>query len=289
MTAPRGRPELVEQLTEGIARLTTSEDWKRFLDVQSRFHRYSFANALLIGAQRPGATRVAGFHTWRRMGRSVRKGERALWILAPLVYRRSRDGDAGDGDGGGGGAGGGGGRPAGERVIRGFKWVPVFDADQTEGDELPAACHRLAGDDPGGLYAELEALAHSIGFSVESCALAGGVNGDCSHDLSRIRVEVANAPAQRAKTLAHEIAHALLHQSFDDRWLAELEAESTAYVVCAARGLDTGDYSFGYCASWAAGGERAVAAIRACGERIQRTAATILRAGAADGAVELAA
>ena len=103
-------------------------------------------------------------------------------------------------------------------------------------------------------------------------------NGDCTHSEHRIRVETRNTPAQRVKTLAHEIAHALLHEQFDSRALAELEAESTAYVVCQSLGLDSSDYSFGYVATWAGGGEQAIAGIKASCERIQRTAATILRA-----------
>ena len=79
------------------------------------------------------------------------------------------------------------------------------------------------------------------------------------------------------KTLAHEIAHALLHEKFDSRALAELEAESTAYVVCQALGIDSGDYSFGYVATWAGGGDQAIAGIKASCERIQKSAATILR------------
>ena len=79
------------------------------------------------------------------------------------------------------------------------------------------------------------------------------------------------------KTLAHEIAHALLHERYKDRALAELEAESTAYVVCQALGIDSSDYSFGYVATWAGGGEQAIAGIKASCERIQRSAAAILR------------
>ncbi len=78
------RDHLLDTLTEGIEALTTSEAWRAHLAVQGRFHRYSFSNALLICAQDPGATRVAGFATWKKLGRSVRKGERAIWILAPM-------------------------------------------------------------------------------------------------------------------------------------------------------------------------------------------------------------
>ncbi len=259
MTGSDRHAKCINQLAEGIARLTTSGEWRRYLEFQSRFHRYSFNNVLLIAAQCPGATQVAGFRAWRGLGRFVRAGEKAIWILAPIVYR-----------------------PQGlvedesERVVRGFKFVPVFDVAQTDGAELPSVCNQLVGDDPDGHFARLVEVAGSLGFAVEDHVLAGSINGDCSHDDRRIRIETRNAPAQRLKTLAHELAHALLHEGFADRALAELEAESTAYVVCRALGVDSGDYSFGYVATWAGGGEQAVAAVRASCGRIQRAAAAIL-------------
>ena len=263
MTARNNHPELIEKLTEGISNLTSSEQWQRHLDLQSRLHRYSFGNVLLIAGQCHQATRVAGFNAWRKLNRSVRKGEKAIWILAPMVYKNA-DADAEDRED--------------DRVIRGFKWVPVFDVAQTEGEELPSVCIRLSGDDPAGLYATLLTVARSIGFDVQDHEFDGSTNGDCSHGEHRIRVEARNTPAQRAKTLAHEIAHALLHERFDDLALAELEAESTAYVTCQALGLDSSDYSFGYVATWASGGDQAIAGIKASCGRIQKTATTILRA-----------
>ena len=82
---------------------------------------------------------------------------------------------------------------------------------------------------------------------------------------------------ERVKTLAHELTHALLHEHYENRALAELEAESTAYVVCHAMGLDSGDYSFGYVATWAGGGDQAIAGIRSSCDRIQKSAAFILQ------------
>ncbi len=111
---------------------------------------------------------------------------------------------------------------------------------------------------------------------MERAELPGTTNGDCVHARRRIRVECRNRPAQQVKTLAHELAHALLHEGTTDRSLAELEAESTAYVVCRSLGLDSGDYSFGYVACWAGGGPEAVAAITSSGRAIQRAASTIL-------------
>ncbi len=261
MTAKNNHPELIEKLTEGISNLTSSEEWQHYLDFQSRFHRYSFGNVLLIAAQSHEATRVAGFNAWQKLNRFVRKGEKAIWILAPMVYRNA---DAEDGED--------------DRVIRGFKFVPVFDVAQTDGEELPTVCNRLDGDDPSGHYATLLTVASSIGFTVNDHEFDGSTNGDCSHSEHRIRVESRNTPAQRVKTLAHEIAHALLHEKFDSRALAELEAESTAYVVCQALGIDSSDYSFGYVATWAGDGDQAIAGIKASCERIQKSAAAILRA-----------
>jgi len=261
MTATSNRPDLLAQLTEGISTLTTSEQWQRFLDFQGRFHRYSANNVLLISMQRHEATQIAGFNAWRKMGRFVRKGEKAIWILAPMVYKQDSEAEGAEA----------------LRVIRGFKAVPVFDAAQTDGEELPTVCTRLAGDDPEGLFGRLAGLATSLGFTVEDAELPGSVNGDCSHVEHRIRIEVANSPAQRVKTLAHELAHALLHESYEDRSIAELEAESTAYVVCQVLGVDSSDYSFGYVATWAGGGDKAIAAIKASCERIQKTAAAILQ------------
>jgi hypothetical protein len=261
LTAKNNHPELIEKLTDGITKLTTSEEWQHYLDFQSRFHRYSFGNVLLISAQCHEATQVAGFNAWRKLNRFVRKGEKAIWILAPMVYKNAEAEDS---------------EP--DRVIRGFKFVPVFDVAQTDGEELPSICNRLDGEDVAGHFATLVTVAQSIGFTVEDHEFGGTTNGDCTHSEHRIRVETRNTPAQRVKTLAHEIAHALLHETFDSRALAELEAESTVYVVCQALGIDSSDYSFGYVATWAGGGDQAIDGIKASGERIQKSAATILRA-----------
>jgi antirestriction protein ArdC len=261
--------DLFSQLEIGITRLTSSDAWRDHLTFQSRFHRYSYGNVLLIASQDRWATQVAGFHTWRRLNRRIRKGEKAIWILAPMVAKRraSFDGDDGDDDDSGGGR---------EKVIRGFKFVPVFDIAQTVGEDPPTISTRLSGDDPDRSYDRFLAVARSIGFVVEDHVFDGTTNGDCSVSQRRIRVDSRNSPAQRVKTLVHELAHALLHESMDDRALAELEAESTAFIVCGKIGMDTSEYSFGYVATWAGGGEQALALIKTSCQRIQKAAAIIL-------------
>jgi antirestriction protein ArdC len=264
------RSALLIQLSDGIAALTDSDRWRRHLEYQGRFHRYSFGNVVLITSQFPDATRVAGFRTWQKLGRTVRRGEKAIWILAPMVSRKRTVAVRNESD-----------AAEDHRGIYGFRCVPVFDVSQTEGEELPGVCHKLAGDDHVGGLARLTPVATFLGYSVEFTTLDGAVNGDCNFDLRRIRVERRNSAAQQVKTLAHEFGHALLHHEQKHHQpealrRAELEAESTAFVVCRHLGLDSADYSFGYVATWAGGGAEAVAGIKRSCERIQLAAGTIV-------------
>jgi antirestriction protein ArdC len=261
--------ELLATLADGVADLTSSTAWRAWLDVQRRFHRYSWGNTLLIAAQCPDATRVAGFHAWLRLGRHVRKGEHGIAILAPVVPRlRVVDADSGD-----------------ERWVAGrphaFRVAHVFDVSQTDGEELaPPPVTRLEGGDPKDWYTQLRDVAHSLEFTVEEDYLPDDVNGDCNHALRQIRIEVRNGQRQQVKTLAHELGHAILHADRAGlcREQAELEAESVAYVVCARLGIDTSEYSFGYLAVWAGGGEQARRAIAESAQRIQTAAHRVLDA-----------
>jgi hypothetical protein len=258
---------LLEELSVGIADLTTSEKWTQYLDVQSKFYRYSPNNVMLILLQNPYATRVAGYRAWQALDHQVMAKESALRILAPMTYKRDDS-------------------PEGEssREIRGFKLVPVFDISQTEGPDLPDIVSKLEGLAPEGVFVRLTEFAQGIGFRVERPeSLDSGANGDTSHSEGRIRVVSSNSDAQQAKTLAHEIGHALLHDPGVEatkelaRGLKELEAESAAYVICTALGMDTSDYSFGYVAGWAGGAPEALQGIKASTGRIQRAATAVLK------------
>lgn len=247
---------LVEQLREGVSELRSSERWAAYLSAQAKFHNYSFGNVMLIAHQNAEATQVAGFHRWLELGRHVVKGEKAIWILAPMVAKDKETGDA---------------------VVRGFKAVAVFDVAQTDGAELPEANSLLAGEDPAGVFAALSAYARSLGFEVVvDMRRTDGANGFCDHAERLIWVREDRSPAQQVKTLAHEIAHAILHQDRGAlaRDVVELEAESVAYVVCAALGIASDDYSFGYIAEWA--GDQVDKALKASATRIQKTSDHIL-------------
>ena len=290
------RETAMAKLTEGIAHLSTSTEWLAYLDIQRRFHKYSFNNTLLIGMQCPTATRVAGFKKWIEMGRMVRKGEKGIGILAPMIGRRKASGDEiVDSD-----------EP---KVIHGFGIAHVFDISQTDGDPIPEAprVSEITGDSPQGASNALEAVARGLGYTVEFCPAreimaSGEASGICEFIAKRIRVADHLSPAGALKTLVHEIAHATLHNKraagvplapgiehdFITRSTAELEAESVAYCVCAELGVDTSQYTFAYVTGWA--GKEAVEVLRGAGSRIQHATAAILDGIAAvRGEVEVAA
>jgi len=268
--------ELHEQLSATVETLVTSEDWQAMLAVAARFHRYSASNVMLILAQRPTATRVAGYKRWQSMGRQVRKGERSIAILAPCVYRRrpvdEREAET---------------HPALAKVLRGFTVAHVFDVDQTEGEPLADVRPELLdGAGVDGLWDGLAALVGAAAFTLErgDCS---GANGRTDYGARTVRVRDDVAPAQAAKTLAHELGHVLLHDASrvnSGRELAEVEAESVAYVVCQAVGLDTAGYSLPYVAHWSNG---AAPLVRTTAERVVTAARQILDGlGFADPAAE---
>ncbi|NNN20842.1 MAG: ImmA/IrrE family metallo-endopeptidase [Acidimicrobiales bacterium] len=163
-----------------------------------------------------------------------------------------------------------------EEHLIGFRSVPVFDISQTEGKELPEVCQRLVQE---GFDLDLQLFkeaANFIGFYVEEISIGDGSNGDCTHAIKRIRIEESNSSAQKCKTMAHELTHAILHENFHDRALAELEAESAAFLICNEIGIDSSTYSFGYLATWAGGHENASILIKSSANRIRDAATKIL-------------
>jgi hypothetical protein len=163
-------------------------------------------------------------------------------------------------------------------VPRRFKPVPVFDLSQTEGQDLPEIATRLTRDLGGDAYTKLCAVPDEPRFTVEEGDLTNGVNGYCDFLQHLIRID----ERQQVKTLGHEIARAILHAEHGSRQIAELEAESVAFIVSAAVGIQSDDYRAGYVATWAGGGDEAQKAIKACGSCIQKSAGQILSALGAD-------
>ncbi len=246
-------------------------------------------NLLLIGGQAPHATRVAGFRSWQSLGRQVRKGERGIAILAPCTYRPKTSSSTTDStreqpqDQRGGPA-----APAASgKQLRGFRVVHVFDISATEGDPLPeVAPVLLTGQGPAGLWADLAGQVAGYGYALErgECAGANGYT-DPRCRVVRVRDDIDDAHA--VKVLAHELGHlecghvADLPTYLTCRGRCEVEAESVAYVVAAAHGLDASCYTFAYVAGWAAGDP---AKVRQAAETVTKAARTILGRGSADTA-----
>jgi len=235
-----------DKLQDAVAEIVSGDDWKRMLKVASNFHKYSFNNNLMVFCQRPDATLVAGFHKWKSMNRSVKKGEKGIAIFAPCRYRTKIEDDNGE--------------EKSFQQLRGFRVVHVFDISQTEGEDLPdldaIRPKLLDGDAPEGIWDALVTQADAAGFEVVRDQKRSG-NGYCDFLNKKIAVRPDVAPAQAVKTLVHELGHALLHSEGQviSREVAETEVESVAFVVCDAIGLDTGNYSFPYVARWAGGSE----------------------------------
>ena len=250
--------EITEKLKTGVNEIFESGQYEQYLKVMSKFHDYSTNNTILIALQRPDATRVAGFTTWKNeFQRSVKKGEKGIKILAPMFFKKEpQEKDVTDSE-----------THSSEnheqeeneeQIITRFKVVNVFDICQTEGKELP----RLGVDALKGDVEHYEAFYHSL-EKTSPVPMAFEAIKDASHgyyDLvdKRIAIKAGLSQLQTIKTAIHEIAHATLHadkNSNTDRSTAEVQAESIAYTVCSYYGLDTSDYSFGYVAGWSRGKE----------------------------------
>ncbi|MFN0026962.1 MAG: ArdC-like ssDNA-binding domain-containing protein [Acidimicrobiales bacterium] len=235
-----------QRIEHAVQAIVTGDQWRQMLQVAARFHTYSPNNVWLILAQNPDATQVAGFHTWRKVGRQVRKGERGIAILAPLVSRARPVTERDTAE-----------HPGLVRVLRGFRVVYVFDLAQTDGNALPdVAPTMLTGQDPTGWYDRVASLVATAGFTLQrkDCSPA---NGTTNFTTRQVTVRPDLSPAGAVKTLAHELGHVLLHDDAErtalDRARFEVEAESVAYLVCATVGIDTDDYSFPYLARWSGG------------------------------------
>ncbi len=228
------QPELVRRLEEAVGQIQDSESFRRWLDISSRFYNYSLGNQLLIAMQRPDATHVAGFHAWLKMGRHVLKGERSIKIMVPHARKVTND----EGED--------------ERRVVGFGVGHVFDISQTDGEPLPEVeVPTLEGEAGVELWDGLSDFAVSQGVTVtlvEAGELPPNVMGYYQPRSQRIVVG-AHSQRQRTKTLAHELGHHIAR--VDNRAENECIAEGIAYVVCGHFGVDTGERSFPYVATWA--------------------------------------
>lgn len=256
----RAIEQLIAALREG-----RSQTLAHYLATMARFHRYSLRNVMLIASQKPDATHVAGFHTWNKLGRFVKKGEKGIFILAPMMRRKiERLQEDGSDE---------------ASMPSGFRLVCVFDISQTDGQGLPA----IAGvdGDPREYRGRLAAFVGSQGITVEySKEIAPALGASAG---SKITLLPGQSPAEEFVTLAHELAHELMHRterrSTTSKCVRETEAEAVAFVVSQAIGLEAASAAKDYIELYSGDAKLLTESL----QFIQRTANSILEGIGAEG------
>ena len=285
--------EIVDSIENGIKELFESDKYRQYLSTMSRFHRYSVNNTMLIYMQRPDATHVAGFNKWRdQFGRNVLKGEKGIRIIAPTPYKKKVEEIKTDPETNAPVLDADGKAIIEEKEIRipMFKVVSVFDVSQTAGKPLP----QLAADLSGNVQQYevfMEALRRASPVPMEIKPVARDTDGFFSIKAQSITIRAGMSEVQTVCAAVHEIAHAKLHdyehmtELADDgetilvpgeksRNTEEVEAESISYAVCQYYGIETGENSFGYIATWSKGKE--LKELRASLETINKTASELI-------------
>ena len=285
--------EIVDSIENGIKELFESDKYRKYLATMSRFHRYSVNNTMLIYMQRPDATHVAGFNKWRdQFGRNVLKGEKGIRIIAPTPYKKKVEEIKTDPETNAPVLDADGKAIIEEKEIRipMFKVVSVFDVSQTAGKPLP----QLAADLSGNVQQYevfMEALRRASPVPMEIKPVARDTDGFFSIKAQSITIRAGMSEVQTVCAAVHEIAHAKLHdyehmtELADDgetilvpgeksRNTEEVEAESISYAVCQYYGIETGENSFGYIATWSKGKE--LKELRASLETINKTASELI-------------
>lgn len=245
--------QALEQLHAAL-KAGPSETLRKLLVTMARFRSYSASNVMLIYSQRPDATHVAGFQTWRKLGRFVKRGECGLVIFAPIRPRADQEGDS-------------------EKPSIRFRAVRVFDISQTDGDDLPEPA-RVSGDPAEHLHLLRQVIAE-YGISTVEQPLAPGILG--RSEGGRIVIATGLSPAEQFATLVHEFAHELMHQQGerpDSKTVRETEAEAVAFVVGHAIGLEIADASRDYIQLYDGDAETLTASL----SRIQKTSRQIVDA-----------
>jgi hypothetical protein len=259
---------LIEQLKQGKSEMLTA-----YLNAMAQFHSYSFGNILQIARQKPDAQRVAGIRTWNQLGRYVKKGEKGIQILAPVIgYRRSKK-DESEEDA----------AEQAQPVLAGFRIVHVYDISQTTGADLPELNHTIAGE-VGGHRDRLIDFLNRQNIALEyneRIAPALGVSYG-----GKIVLLPGQSKAEEFVSLVHETAHELIHRTgrriLTTQTVRETEAEAVAFVVGRAVGLDSARASADYITLYHGNAELLAESL----EIVQRTASTILAAIRADDEAE---
>jgi hypothetical protein len=243
----------IKKLATLTSEASRSDAMKEYFDTCAKFYHYSPFNQLLILLSRPDASFVAGYYSWQKFNRFVKRGEKGIPILAPIIFKADPEDETSP------------------NVLRGFKTVYVWDISQTDGQPLPHMPHWKSTEKSVELQNRLIAYAESKGISIEVGDLIGEAQGMSTGGRIKLSTQAGT------KTFVHELAHELLHQGINRHGLTrsemELEAEAIAYVVAVHFGISD-LASPNYLALWDAASEKILARM----DRIRSTAAEIIEA-----------
>ena len=253
---------ILQSLKEGVSEIFTNERYTEYLQTMAKFHNYSFNNTMLIALQRPDATLVTGYRNWQSMGRQVMKGEKGITIIAPTPIKKKQMQEVLDKEG----------RPVlnenGDSIMKEvevkiprFKAITVFDIAQTVGDPIELMVPEELKEAVNNYDLFMEAITAVSPVPIRFDEISGNAKGYYHNEDKEIVIRKGMSESQTIKTAIHESGHARLHDRDEmkakgekkDRLTAEVEAESVAYCVCSAFGIDTSEYSFPYIANWSSG------------------------------------
>lgn len=235
--------QLFDRLEIGVKSTFSSDNFKKYLKLMSKFHNYSANNVCLILMQCPNASMVASATLWNTMGRHPKKGTKAIRIILPNFYKKKVEEENENGE-----------KVVVQRDAVYFSIGNVFDVEQTCGEELPGICRELQeGEDGEEIKTLIQAAAEVSQTPIMYWNLKDSSKGFYSKQKNQIVIKKDMSNLQTCKTLIHEIAHSRLHseETGKTKQVKEIEAESIAFVVCSYFGLDTSEYSFEYVANWA--------------------------------------
>ena len=262
MQTDKKKKDWKAEIQAGVNKLRTQDNWVKYLKTQAAFYDYSFGNCVLIFSQRPTATRVAGYQSWKKLGRQVQKGAKSIKILAPMMKKK---------------------KTREEQDSLFFRAVSVFDVADTEGDDLPRmTLDCVKAENPESLLWRLQRFAQDDSVPVTFEKDTGAALGYYSPSEHRIVVNADISPIKQTTTLAHELAHSILHRKDDEvakehsNSFKELEAESVAYIVATHFGFKMGDNSFGYILGYNSNKDEFEKHLKTSGERIARCAKLII-------------
>lgn len=229
----------IKELEQKIKEFKTSKEFFEFVKTMSKFHNYSFYNQVMIFLQKPDATKVAGFVTWKKLVRYVKRGESGIAIWVPIIYackNQDKDDDELEEDEN---------EEENKEQLVGFKTGYVFDISQTEGKSLPDISLDVKNEGDN-FYNTCLKLAEKYSIEVNEVAKLR------CFGLSKggeIILKSEKNKTKMATTLIHEIAHEIVHKKKkSDRETMELEAETIAYIVCSHFGIQVPSYK--YLAAW---------------------------------------